>query len=133
MSMDDYYFSGPLGVILYLAVLTMIFIVPISVGMISSWLIMRFKKMRKTAIIVWTVILISPLIYLISHDFYMRAISGAWETYNAISWRESLNSAASTLGFVLFVWILGLVYLAWTSQDPQLNEVKERKLDKSKI
>lgn len=128
MSMDDYYFSGPLGVILYLVVLTMIFIIPISVGMISSWLIMRFKKMRKTAIIVWTVILISPLIYLISHDFYMRATLNAWETYNAISWRESLNSAASTLGFVLFVWILGLVYLAWTSQDPQLNEVKEKEL-----
>jgi len=131
--MDDYYFSGPLGVILYVGVLTMIFIIPISVGMISSWLIIRFKKMRKTAIIVWTVILISPLIYLIGHDFYMRAISGAWETYNAISWRESLSFAASTLPFVLPVWILGLVSLAWTSQDPQSIKPKKENSDSVRV
>jgi len=131
--MDDYYLSGPLGVILYVVILTMIFIIPISVGMILSLLIIRFKRMRKTAIIVWTVVLISPLIYLISRDFYMRATLNAWETYNAISWRESLNSAAGTLPFVLSIWILGLFYLTRTLRDPQVNKVKEREPDKLQI
>lgn len=133
MSMDEIYLSGPFGLIFYLVVMMMIFIIPIAIGITSSWLIVRFKKMRKTAIIVWTFILIFPLIYSISYDFYMRATLDAWETYNAYNWRESLNIATYTLPFVLPVWVLGMILLIRTFQKFQITQIKKENSNKSQI
>jgi len=124
--MDELILSNPIfGIMLYIIVMTMIFIIPTTIGIVSSWLIIRFKKMRKTAIIVWTLILFFPLIFSISHDFYMRAKLNAWETMYGYSWRQSLNIATFALPFVLPIWVLGTILLIRTFQKPQISQMKK--------
>jgi len=109
-----------LGLGLYIIVMGMIFILPTIIGLISGWLIIKFRKMWKTGVVVWSLILCSPVIFLISVDFIQRAIRNAWTTLYGYSWEYTFYVVGGMFPFVFPIWILGTLFLLnFTKKDKE--------------
>lgn len=67
--------------------------------------------MWKTSIVVWSLILYSPIIFLLGIDFIERALKNVWNTLYGYSWVQSLYIVAGVLPFAVPIWILGTWFL----------------------
>jgi len=102
---------GLFGIIFYIIVMACVFAIPTLVGLFSG-LVAISKRKLKTAIALWSLILFSPVIFILVMGVVHRT-PGFIGNSLVPEPAYSLTVASGTLPFVVPVWILGLLILIW--------------------
>jgi predicted neutral ceramidase superfamily lipid hydrolase len=108
--MDEEYFGGPFGILFYIIMMLLFFSIPIIVGFVSGLIAIHFKRKLKTVVALWSVILFSPIFFILissvldNRPGFIGNTLVRQPTYGLII-------ASIPLPVVVPVWILGVLLL----------------------
>jgi len=101
---------GPFGILFYVMVMLLFFSIPIIVGFVSGLIAMNKRKL-KTAMALWSLILFSPIIFILIMRIFNHTPAGFIGQTLVQEPAYSLIMVSETLPFVIPVWILGALVL----------------------
>jgi hypothetical protein len=103
---------GPFGILFYIIMMLLFFSIPIIVGFVSGLIAIHFKRKLKTLVALWSVILFSPIIFILIMRIFNPTPGFIGQTLVQEP-AYSLIVVSETLPFVIPVWILGALILSY--------------------
>ena len=100
---------GPFGILFYVMVMLLFFSIPIIVGFVSGLIAMNKRKL-KTAMALWSLILFSPIFFILIMSIFNDSPGFIGQSLVQQP-AYSLILVSETLPFVIPVWILGALVL----------------------